>query len=188
MGNKGICQDIIVTNWIGMAGTTVLARVKREELLKRYTSHFIIGADMSPFMADVSSVIERAKSCGASYAAEIEGCGVFASLWEMGVALDCGMEVYLKQIPIKQETVELCNFYNLNPYKMYSKGSVLIVTGDSGAVLHTLKEAGVPASVVGRTNLGNDRVIINAEERRFIEPARGREELIKTVPANLWEI
>lgn len=188
MDSRRICKDIIVTNWIGMAGTTVLARVKREELLLRYTSHFITGADMSRYMADADAVCELAMSHGAVYAQEIGDCGVFAALWDMGVSLNCGMDVFLKKIPIKQETVELCNFYNINPYKMYSLGSVLIVTDDSGEMLNALENAGTAACVVGRTNGGRDRVIINGDEKRFIEPARGREELLKTVPRNEWGI
>lgn len=188
MDKENICQDIIVTNWIGMAGTTVLARIKREDLLTRYTSHFLNGADLSECMGDAAKVCNIALSNGAAYAAEITDCGVFASLWDMGEELKCGMEVFLKQIPIRQETVELCNFYNLNPYKMYSCGAALIVARDSGRILHVLKDAGIPACVIGRTDSGNDRVVINGDEKRFVEPARGREELIKTVPKDKWEI
>ena len=37
----------------------------------------------------------------------------------------------MSEISMKQETVEICEFYRLNPYQMASSGSYLIVTEDA---------------------------------------------------------
>ena len=40
------------------------------------------------------------------------------------------------------------------------------------ALLKALKEAGIPAAVIGRITDSNDRILINEEETRFLEPNR----------------
>ena len=37
-----------------------------------------------------------------------------------------GLEVDLKKIPIRQETVEICNYFGVNPYQIMSSGSMMI--------------------------------------------------------------
>ena len=37
--------------------------------------------------------------------------GIFGALWEMAEASGVGLEIDLKKIPIRQETVEVCEFF-----------------------------------------------------------------------------
>ena len=82
------------------------------------------------------------------------------------------MEIDLKKIPIRQETIEICEFFDLNPYGLLSGGSLLIVAEDGDGMVKALQEAGIPAAVIGRTTDNNDKVLHNGEEIRFLEPAR----------------
>ena len=43
-----------------------------------------------------------------------------------------------------------------------------------------LKRAGIRGAVIGRATEGNDRVILNGEERRFLEPSK-TDELFRVV-------
>ena len=40
---------------------------------------------------------------------------------------------------------------------------------DGNGLVHRLAQAGIPAVIVGKATAGNDRVILNGEERRFLE-------------------
>ena len=51
-------------------------------------------------------------------------------LWEVAEGANVGLEADLKKIPIRQETVEICEVFHLNPYHIMSSGSVLAVTED----------------------------------------------------------
>jgi hydrogenase maturation factor len=81
----------------------------------------------------------------------------------------------LKKILLKQETVEICEFYNLNPYMLISSGCMLMVTDNANQMVEKLKSAGITAAVIGRIMEGNDRIIINEEERRYLEPPKSDE-------------
>ena len=74
-----------------------------------------------------------------------------------------------KYYEMKQHTVEICEFFDLNPYKLVSGGSLLIATEDGNALVRTLEQEGIPSVVIGKATDSNDRVLINGEERRFLE-------------------
>ena len=90
----------------------------------------------------------------------------------MAEASGVGLEIDLKKIPVRQETIEICEFFGLNPYELISGGSMLMAAEDGNQLVHELKKAGIPAAVIGKAMAGNDRVLRNEEERRFLEPPK----------------
>lgn len=101
--------------------------------------------------------------------------GIFGALWEIAAASRVGLEVYLQKIQLKQETVEICEFFDLNPYMLISSGCMLIVTDKANLLVERLKEQGIASAVIGRITEGNDRIVINGDERRYLEPAKSDE-------------
>ena len=95
--------------------------------------------------------------------------GIFGALWEMAEASGVGLEIDLKKIPIRQETVEICEFFDLNPYKLVSGGAAVMAAEDGNALVHAIRLAGGDATIVGKATDSNDRVLINGDERRFLE-------------------
>lgn len=85
----------------------------------------------------------------------------------MAEASGVGLEIDLKKIPIRQETVEICEYFDVNPYGLISSGMMLMASADGNALVLALQEAGILATVIGKATEGNDRVIIRDEERRF---------------------
>ena len=78
----------------------------------------------------------------------------------------------MKRIPVRQETIEICEFFGLNPYELISGGSLLMAADDGAELVRELAKIGVPATVIGKIRSGNDRVVINEDERRFLEPPK----------------
>ena len=62
------------------------------------------------------------------------------------------MQIEMSRISIRQECVEVCEYYHLNPYQMTSAGTVLMVTRDGNALVRCLEESGARASVLGGYN------------------------------------
>ena len=93
----------------------------------------------------------------------------------MAEAAGVGLTADLKKIPIKQETVEICNFFDLNPYEIASTGSLLIAAKDGKALVKALSEEKINAAVIGKFTDSNDRIIINGDNVRFLEPFRNDE-------------
>ncbi len=98
--------------------------------------------------------------------------GIFAALWEMAAAANVGLSIDLKNIPIKQYTIEVCEYFNLNPYMLRSGGTLLLACTNGARIVEQLKNAGVEAAVIGQTTAGNDRLIRYDEEARFLEPPK----------------
>mgnify|MGYP002229688185 FL=1 len=76
--------------------------------------------------------------------------GIFGALWELAQGADVGLDVDLKKIPIRQETVEVCEQFGLNPYLLMSSGAMLIGTKQGEILVRKLGEAGIPGTVIGQ--------------------------------------
>ena len=176
-------QDIVLLKWIGLEGTFRAMREKEAELSKRFVPTFlsqIRQMESELFSADAIAV---AKEHGASAMQQITSGGILATLWEMAEASDVGMEVELKQMAIRQETVEVCEFCHLNPYQLTSAGSVVIFTERGEELVERYEELGIQATLLGRTTADSARVILGGEEKRFLDrPAP--DELLKIYDNN----
>lgn len=163
-------DELVMTKWAGLEGTSIIAAEKREVLEERLPSQLIDTA--RDFRNYISVVPEAAAAVkvGVSAMHDVTEGGIFGALWEMAEASGVGITVDLHKIPIRQETIEVCEIFDINPYLLISSGSMLIGAPNGNLLVEKLAEAGISAAVIGRAVEGNDRVIINGEERRFLEP------------------
>ena len=168
-------DDVVITKWIGLEGTSIIAREKEEELLKRFSPSFVEGA--AGFISYLSVVPEAAVAVrhGVTAMHDVTEGGIFGALWEVAEASRVGLNIDLKSIPIKQETIEICEVFGINPYELISSGSMLITAQKGHDLVNELKAAGIHATVVGKVTEGNDRVLINEDERRYLEPPKSDE-------------
>lgn len=162
-------QDIVLLKWIGLEGTFRVLREKEEELSKRFVSTFLKQIqDLEPELFSVES-LWLARKMGASAMQQITGGGILAALWEMAEASHVGIEVDLKKMSIRQETVEICEYCHLNPYQLTSAGSVLIFAEHGEEMATQFKELGIEAVVLGRTTQDTAKVILSNGEKRFLD-------------------
>lgn len=173
-------MDMIATKWIGLEGTSIIAKEKEEELSSRYTAEFIQKAQQFDRYLSVMGEAAVAAANGVSAMHDVTEGGIFGALWEMAEASGVGLEIDLKRIPLLQETVEICEFFDVNPYELISSGCMLMAAEDGNTLVRELEKAGIPAVVIGKATAGNDRIIVNEEERRFLEPPK-TDELYKVV-------
>lgn len=173
-------MDIVMTGFAGLSGSAILACEKYDQLRSRYPASFLEGAkNRKRFLGQIPEAAPAGKSddCSAYSFSEkgITGMyllsegGVFAGLWNLAKAAGVGLKIDLKSIPIRQETVEICNFFDVNPYQMQSEGSCLLLADNGGRVKAGLQEKGIFSEIIGVTTENNDRVVINGEERRYLE-------------------
>lgn len=161
--------EIVMTKYAGLEGSAIISSAKEEELKERYPSYIIDNA--KAFIEEISVVEDSriAMKNGAVFMHDVTEGGIFGALWEVAGAAKMGLKVDLKKIPIRQETVEICEYFDINPYMLISSGSMLIVTEDGNAMVDALMSAGINAAVVGRLMEGKDRIIVNGEEIRYLE-------------------
>lgn len=179
-------MDIVVTKWIGIEGTSIIAKEKARELSRRFSENFIVKAQKFDRMLSVWPEASIALESGVSAMHDVTEGGIFGALWEMAEASGVGLEIDLKKIPIKQETVEICEFFGINPYELISSGCMLMASEDGNRLVMDLKKAKIQAAVVGKATSGNDRVLFHEDERRFLEPPK-TDELYQVVGKQNFE-
>ncbi|MDE6362670.1 MAG: hydrogenase maturation factor [Lachnospiraceae bacterium] len=168
-------RDLVMTKWLGLEGTAVIAAGSREKLCDRYPSDLVdTAADFYRYLSVAPEAATAVKS-GADYLLALREGGVFGGLWQLAAENGVGLVADLNHIPVRQETIEVCEYFDLNPYELMAGGSLLILASNGGELVRALDAAGVPAAVIGRTTQGNDRIIRRGEESRFLEPANGDE-------------
>ena len=165
-------QDVVMTKWLGIEGTAVIADRKAKELEERYPLSIIEeAASFDRYFSVIPEAATAVKS-GASAMCVVREGGIFGALWKFAQDSGVGLVIDLRKIPVRQETIEVCEFYDINPYKLIAGGSLLIATDNGGQLVSKLTEKGIPATVIGKTTDGNDRILQNGDEIRYLEPAR----------------
>ncbi|MDD6492161.1 MAG: AIR synthase related protein [Firmicutes bacterium] len=170
--DKNRCMDVVVSKWIAMEGTAVIAEEKEAELSERYPMRLILAAKEQKACLSVETEAAIALKSGVYAMHDARNGGIFGALWELSQKLGVGLNIDLKKIPVRQETIEVCEFYELNPYELLSGGMLIMVTDCGERLVKALEDEGIPATIIGSTNGGNDRIIANQEETRYLEPAK----------------
>ena len=175
-------MDLLMIGHAGREGAALLASCRREDLLKRYAASFLEPALHFYDRAGLTGLIRILRQHGMAAGKAVREGGVFAALWELAAFLGTGLSVDIRKIPIRQHTIEICEYFNLNPYQLLSGGCLLAVCPDGEAALAFLEESaeataimsdqGITAGVIGRTRPGNDRLVSYDTETRYLEPAR----------------
>ena len=172
-------QDLVVAGYAGLAGTVKLAEAAKEELSRWFSDEYMEEiADAAP-LCPVSPEFWR--SCGAAEWEPAGEGGILTAIWNLTGAYETGVEFYLRQIPIRQETVEVCERLELNPYRLYSQGCVLLTADNGGQLVRALAAKNIPAQVMGRVNKGIAREMIVQEGRGFLERPQP-DEITKVIP------
>lgn len=187
-------KDVVMAGFAGLSGSAAIARAKKKELLGRYPEVFIDKAVMQVQFLLSDSIFTKEQELQnilpeAATAVKSDECGlfrlseggVFAGLWNMAETAGVGLEIELRKIPVKQETIEICNFFDINPYILKSDGSYLILTDNGYRLVHELEKKNIEAVVIGITMDNNDKVVINGEEKRFLEK-RYQDNLYQVLP------
>lgn len=167
--SAGQSAEILLCGYAGLEGTLRILDEAEEELSSRFVSAFL---DQTKELKSELVTPEQLLSCGAEKilaAHQIGSGGILAALWELAEDAETGFEIDMANIALKQETVEICEFYRLNPYQMTSAGSFLILTTEAEQVIELLKGAGARAGRLGVTKAQNARVITSGTEMRYLD-------------------
>ena len=169
-------MDVVMSKWIGLQGTAKIAKEQKEVLLQRLPARFIAeAATYDKYM----SIVPEARVAWKERVAEmhdVSGGGIFRALWEVAERAETGIRIDLKKIPVKQETIEVCEVFGLNPYELLAGGALLMVAEDGDVLVEKLAQEGISATVIGRLTDDNDRVIVthgeDGEELRYLDRPR----------------
>ena len=121
-------QDIVLSKWIGLEGTAFLAKCNGEKLYGRYPAYLVEeAAAFDRFLSIIPEAATAMKSGVCAMHDASEG-GILAALWELAEGAGVGLTIDLKKLPIRQETVEVCECLGANPYELMSGGCLIMTT------------------------------------------------------------
>lgn len=171
-------QDLVAAGWAGREGARRISFFREKELLSRFSGDYIElmrRRDETP--VDSSCIPWR--EYGATEWEEVSEGGIFTALWNLSGAYRLGFIVDLYRIPVRQETIEVCEQYDVNPYRLLSSNCVVAVSHHGWKLCERLAERGVKAAVIGRVNGGIKREVWYGQVRGFME--RPREDEIRKI-------
>lgn len=152
-----IGDDILITKGVGIEATAILARDFGHLL------PFTVGAEeIACFTSQLSVVAEGllAAEHGVHAMHDITEGGLLGAVREICHAAQVGAEIWEADVAIPQLTQAICEHFELDPLKLLSSGSMLIVAPQGEALIEELKEIQIPAFVVGTITAGNHPVLI----------------------------
>lgn len=173
---------IILTKGAGIEGTAILASDRSEPLTSAFGKNFVERAIR---FFDVTSVVEDAMIAfnqGSVQAMHdpTEG-GIAGGLNELANASRTGFRVCEDSIEIASETERICRFFGVNPLKLVSSGSLLMVAEERSAeaIVSQLKRRRIKAAIIGE-------VVPNQARRVLVKRDGGEERLPLPHLDDLW--
>ncbi len=166
-------DSIVMTKYAGLEGTAILAKAKAAELGGRFGADFIKRAQTLDQFLSVRPESQTAMNCdaaGLKAMHDVTEGGVLGALWELAVKAGRGLEADLTAVPILRETIEISEFFDINPYKLISSGAMLMIAENGEALAEALAAAAIPAKVIGHLTDGQEKVACYAGIRQAILP------------------
>ena len=178
--------DLVMAGSAGYAGTGILARRYEGALAKRLPGWLIRQA--AAFETETDRVEEAIAQAAERFAFRDEkqdeqgsdapqilfagDGGVLAALWFFAERFGLGMDVTLRRIPVRQETIEISEILDVNPYQLYGKGAALIRTDRPGMLIDELADRGIAAERIGHAFPGYVRRIWNDGTEGYLNVPR----------------
>ena len=145
-----VCGDaIVMTKWAGLEGTLLLSTDFAERLADLPASLLASAQSFSQYLSVVPES-RIAVANGAHAMHDVTEGGVLGAIWELAAQGHCGAVADRGAIPVREETVRLCERFGLDPLRLISSGSMLIACPDGDAMCRALHDAGIPCAVIGR--------------------------------------
>ncbi len=162
LGQPG--QDLVMTGYMALSGAVAMVRWDRGILEERLPAEMIQDmVDLERQMTEQRDIYseEFLREAGASAWYPIAVGGVFNALWYMADHWGTGFTVQLKELPVRQETIEVCEVEEKNPYYLWSSNCMLIAAEHGNRVCEVFRAKGIPAAVVGVLSDKKDKILVH---------------------------
>lgn len=180
LGRMEAGEDLVAAGYIGETGAAAIARMKEQELLSWYTEDYIKKIQTADRRLEEMSRQDWEALGATEYEMAGEG-GIFTALWTLSGTYQKGLSVELREIPVRQSTIEICERYNLNPYRLWSGGCAVLAAENGGRLVRRMKELGIDGAVIGYVRNGAEKEILCGGEKGCLERPRP-DEIYRVLP------
>ncbi|RUA05621.1 MAG: AIR synthase [Fusobacteria bacterium] len=141
---------ILLTKGVGIEGTAIIASEKENELRSILSLEEL---DFAKSMIEMTSVVKEGliSSDLSKGMHDVTEGGILGAIWEVSKLSNLGVTIYKDKLKIYDVTSKICDFYNIDPLKLISSGSMLIVVSpkNKDLLLEKLKSANISTSEIG---------------------------------------
>ena len=168
-GALEIGDDLVVAGVIAIEGTQILIEKEKEKLLEYFSDGFLWNTVRTLEKCRVPEMLSGPFKDEIHARYDLGTGGVLSGLWKMTEASGTGLRADLRAIPVRQETIEICERLDVNLYKLLSDGAVLLGCTDGAKVVQECLHQQIPAAVIGKAVEGNDRLLYSGGLTRYLE-------------------
>ena len=145
-------DSILMTKSAGLEGTAIICADK-----KRSLSGILEPSEINEgigFISEISVVSEGLASAvpGTHAMHDITEGGVLGAVWEICRASGKGAIIESDNIPVREITKKICRHFEIDPMKLISSGSMLIICENSASydLIEKLNQMGILCSRIGQ--------------------------------------
>lgn len=174
-------SDIVcISKDIAIEGTSIIYSENKEKLDK------ILNAEDKKELDDLKeflSVLKESKIAmkyGVKYMHDVTEGGIIGGLVETANFLNKNISLNKKDIPIKNVSLKVADYFSIDPYKLISSGSMIFVFSgeDFEAFKEECEENKIKITKIGKINEGSGLSISNGKETIQVEEV-SKDELYK---------
>lgn len=144
-------DKVLMTKSAGLEGASIIAHEFGEKLSKKISKQEIKEA--RDFVNSLSVVKEGKISgqFGITYMHDVTEGGILGAVWEASSAIDKGIIITKESIPIEKSTRKICDIFNIDPLKLISSGSMLLIVPleEVDEIFTELQKNNIKVSVIG---------------------------------------
>lgn len=173
-------ESLLMAGYAGDSGVALASLSCEARLAQRYSGSVLTTARACLTDLSAARASHVARQHGIMAMHNISSDGVFGALWEMADGAGLGLTADLRAIPVLQQSIEIADYLELNPYRMEACASLLMACDpeEADAVVNELHAQGIPAACIGRFHQKGEsvaRILKNEDEERYIDRPGGDE-------------
>ncbi|MDO5549630.1 MAG: AIR synthase [Lachnospiraceae bacterium] len=164
-------EDLVVVGCIGQQGMKALVQACRDQLSPWFSGSYLqeIADSREP---DVQAYRALFTALGATEAEAAGEGGILKAIWDLSSAYRVGVTFQLRRIPVRQQTIEVCERCGCNPYRLWCGNCLVLAAENGGRIVEACGERGILAAVIGSVKEGIAKEIHHGDEVGYLERPR----------------
>ena len=160
---------IYMTKYMGLEGTAILASDKKNQLKGTLSDKELKEAQNLFNSISVKKDGMTAIKSEVHYMHDVTEGGIYGAIYEAYQGINKGVEIIKEDIPVLDVTKKIAKYFDINPYRLISSGSMLIIARPNTNIENDFKLAGIKLTKIGEVK-GDKPLIIENKEAKEIEP------------------
>lgn len=153
-------DKILVTKKIALEGTFILAEQYAQKLnlneaelgeIKDYSEKTSVMLE--------AKLVRESGICAVMH--DVTEGGILGALAEICDITNIGIEVKSTLIPVSVLTKKICSKLGVNPYKLISSGSMIIISNNVEGLKEIIEKEDIEATIIGEITEGNNLYVID---------------------------